>query len=87
MDVGSAGALLQTLGELLAKGVPLEQALPPFTSNPARFLRLSGRGSIEVGSAADLIALEATGAIETVIIGGRTHVRAGKPVVRGPFEP
>jgi len=87
MDVGSAGALLQSLRELLAKGVPLEQALPPFTANPARLLRLSGRGSIEVGGAADLIALEATGAIETVIIGGRTHVRAGKPVVRGPFEP
>jgi beta-aspartyl-dipeptidase (metallo-type) len=50
-------------------------------------LRLTGRGSIEVGSAADLIALEATGAIGTVIIGGRMHVRAGKPVVRGPFEP
>ena len=35
MDVGDASALLATLAELGSAGVPLEQALPAFTSNPA----------------------------------------------------
>jgi len=86
MEVGSAGALLQTLRELLAQGVPMDQALPAFTANPARLLRLPGKGGILTGGDADLLALEATGAVHTVIIGGRVHVRAGKPVVRGHFE-
>src|SRR6185437_10698420 len=35
MGVGESGALLETLNELLRRGVPLERALPAFTSNPA----------------------------------------------------
>ena len=86
MDVGSAGALLTTLRELLAAGISLEQALPPFTSNPARLLRLAGKGVIGVGSSADLVALDATGRAETVIIRGVVHVVGGAAVRRGTFE-
>ena len=86
MDVGSAGALLATLRELLAAGISLEQALPPFTSNPARLLRLAGKGVIGVGSSADLVALDATGRAETVIIRGVVHVAGGAAVRRGTFE-
>ena len=86
MDVGSAGALLATLRELLAAGISLEQALPPFTSNPARLLRLAGKGVIGVGSSADLVALDATGRAETVIIRGVVHVVGGAAVRRGTFE-
>ena len=86
MDVGSAGALLTTLRELLAAGISLEQALPPFTSNPARLLRLAGKGVIGVGSSADLVALDATGRAETVIIRGVVHVAGGAAVRRGTFE-
>jgi len=86
MDVGSAGALLATLGELLALGVRLEDALPPFTSNPAQLLKLAGKGVIGVGSSADLVALDATGRAETVIIRGVVHVAGGKAVRRGTFE-
>jgi beta-aspartyl-dipeptidase (metallo-type) len=39
MSVGESGALLATLNELLARGMALAQALPAFTSNPARLLR------------------------------------------------
>jgi hypothetical protein len=38
---------------LLAAGGPLERILPPFTSNVADLLRLSGKGRIEVGGDAD----------------------------------
>jgi beta-aspartyl-dipeptidase (metallo-type) len=86
MDVGSAGALLATLAELLAQGLTLEEALPPFTSNPARLLRLSGRGTIAVGAAADLVALDATGAAHSVIIRGTVHVAGGALVRRGNFD-
>jgi beta-aspartyl-dipeptidase (metallo-type) len=86
MEVGSAGALLATLRELLARGLTLEQALPPFTSNPARLLRLAGKGTISLGADADLVALDATGRAQTVIIRGTMHVRDGELLRRGTFE-
>jgi beta-aspartyl-dipeptidase (metallo-type) len=86
MEVGSSGALLDTLRTLLQAGMPLATALPPFTANPARLLRLPGKGRIETGSSADLVALDATGAAQTVIIGGHIHVRAGQALRRGTFE-
>jgi beta-aspartyl-dipeptidase (metallo-type) len=87
MDVGSAGALLATLAEVLARGLPLAAALPAFTSNPARLLRLAGKGRIAAGADADLVALDATGAARTVIIRGELHVRDGAAVRHGTFEP
>lgn len=86
MQVGSAGALLQSLRELELRGMPLAQALPPFTSNPARLLRLSAKGRIDVAADADLVALDAGGAAHTVVIGGTIHVRAGQCLERGTFE-
>jgi beta-aspartyl-dipeptidase (metallo-type) len=86
MDVGSAGALLATLGEALAAGLPLEEALPAFTENPARLLRLPGKGRIAAGLDADLVALDATGTARTVIIRGEVHVADGAAVRRGTFE-
>ncbi|MDH4104952.1 MAG: beta-aspartyl-peptidase [Gammaproteobacteria bacterium] len=87
MDVGSSGALLDTLRTLLADGMPLAAALPAFTANPARLLRLGGKGRIEMGADADLLVLDATGAAHTVIIRGDIHVRDGQAVRRGTFEP
>jgi beta-aspartyl-dipeptidase (metallo-type) len=86
MEVGSAGALLRTLRELEERGVPLPEALPPFTVNPATLLRLGGKGTIAVGADADLVALDATGSAQTVIILGEVHVRDGVAVRRGTFE-
>jgi beta-aspartyl-dipeptidase (metallo-type) len=87
MEVGSAGALLQTLRDLVAQGLPLDQALPPFTGNPASLLRLKGKGVIATGADADLVALDATGSAQTVIILGQVHVQGGRAVCRGTFEP
>ncbi len=86
MDVGSAGALLRTLAEVTGRGLPLAEALPAFTANPARLLRLDGKGVIAAGADADLVALDATGAARTVIIRGEVHVRDGITVRRGTFE-
>ena len=86
MDVGSAGALLETIRDLLHSGMPLAVALPPFTTNPARLLRLTGKGSVAVGFDADLVALDETGAAHTVIIKGEVHLADGQAVRRGTFE-
>ena len=86
MDVGAAGALLETLRDLLVGGMPLETALPAFTSNPARLLRLAGKGAIVAGGDADLVVLDATGGADTVIIRGVVHVKGGSAVRRGTFE-
>jgi beta-aspartyl-dipeptidase (metallo-type) len=86
MQVGACGALLEALGTLRAGGMPLEIALPAFTSNPARLLRLPGKGLVETGADADLVVLDATGGAWTVIIRGRLHVQDGVVVRRGTFE-
>ncbi len=87
MAVGESGALLATLNELLARGLPLARALPAFTSNPARLLRLAGgKGHIGVDADADLVVLDADGAASDVFIGGVAHVRTGQVQQRGIFE-
>jgi beta-aspartyl-dipeptidase (metallo-type) len=86
MDVGRPAALAATLRELLEAGVPLERALPPFTSNPARLLALPAKGHITPGADADLVVLGDDGAVSDVMAMGRWHVRGGRPVVRGAFE-
>ena len=86
MGVGDPGDLARTLAALLAAGQPLERVLPAFTSNPARLLRLAGKGRIAVGADADLVVLDATGAIQDVMANGAWHVRDGRAVLRGTFE-
>jgi beta-aspartyl-dipeptidase (metallo-type) len=86
MDVGESGALLDTLNDVLKRGVPLERVLPVFTSNPAWLLRLSAKGRIEVGADADLVALDADGQAHDVIARGTVHVRDGKIQHYGTFE-
>ncbi|MGH8076833.1 MAG: beta-aspartyl-peptidase [Lysobacter sp.] len=86
MEVGESGALLATLNELLVRGLSLTQALPAFTTNPARLLRLTGKGHIASGADADLVVLDAKGAVSDVFIAGIAHVRAGEVQRRGIFE-
>jgi beta-aspartyl-dipeptidase (metallo-type) len=86
MGVGESGALLETLNDVLRRGVPLERALPAFTSNPARLLRLSAKGRIQVGADADLVALDDAAAAHDVIAGGVVYVRDGHIEHRGMFE-
>ncbi|MDL1870102.1 beta-aspartyl-peptidase [Gammaproteobacteria bacterium PRO6] len=86
MEVGASGALLATVRALLARGVVLEQALAPVTSNPARLLRLPGKGHIAVGADADLVVLGDDGSVDATIARGQVHVREGRVLRRGLFE-
>ena len=68
---------MQTLQVLLDSGMPLETALPAFTSNVADILRLRDRGRIQAGNIADLVVLEDNGDIRDVMVGGAWHVAEG----------
>jgi beta-aspartyl-dipeptidase (metallo-type) len=86
MGVGDSRALSATVAELMRRGHALERVLPPFTSTVARYLRLTGKGTIAAGSDADLVVLDAAGAVRDVMARGAWHVRGGQAVRRGTFE-
>ena len=86
MDVGRPASLIETLAGLVECSQPLERVLPPFTSNPARLLRLTRKGQLGVGADADLVVLDERGGAAEVMARGRWHVREGRAVVQGTFE-
>jgi beta-aspartyl-dipeptidase (metallo-type) len=86
MDVGRPASLIETLAGLVECGQPLERVLPPFTSNPARLLRLTRKGHLGIGADADLVVLDERGGAAEVMARGRWHVREDRAVVRGTFE-
>jgi adenine deaminase len=65
-------------GCVLSHGFALESVLPLVTSNPARALKLAGRGVL-AGRSADVLVLRA-GSVEIaeVIAGGRRLVHGGE---------
>lgn len=85
-DVGRPAALGDALIDCLHQGIPLEAALPAFTSNVARLLRLPAKGRIAVGRDADLVVLDAQGAIESVMARGVWHLRENRLLRHGTFE-
>ena len=86
MDVGASGALLETLRALLAAGMPLSDALPAFTSNPARLLRLAGKGMIAAGADADLSCWTRQVAPKPSSFKGISTSGTARPSRRGTFE-
>ncbi len=86
MDVGSPGALAETIRVLLAAGQPLERVLPAFTANVARLLRLARKGRLAPGCDADLVVLDEAGAVRDVMARGRWWVRDGRAAARGTSE-
>lgn len=86
MGVGDVGAVAEVLASLLARGIPLGDALPPFTSNVAALLRLPRKGAVAVGADADFVVLDAAGRVRDVMARGAWHVRGGQVVRRGTFE-
>jgi beta-aspartyl-dipeptidase (metallo-type) len=87
MDVGRPATMAAALRELLARGLPLGEVLPPFTSNVARLLRLGHKGRIEAGLDADLVVLDDDGGVRHVMARGSWMVRSGDVVLPGTFEP
>jgi N-acetylglucosamine-6-phosphate deacetylase len=50
---------------------PIDVVLPTVTSNPARILRDSGRGSIRQGARGDVVVLEPDGTVQMTFVDGR----------------
>ena len=77
MGVGSAKSLLVGIKEAVQKeNIPLEIALRAITTNPARILKLEGKGQIQVGNDADLCILDKeTLTIDSVIAKGQIMVK------------
>ncbi len=86
MDVGHSGSLLDMLQGAVASGLRLEDALPAITANPARLLRLAGKGVLAIGSDADLVCLDDSLRITDVMALGRWHLRHGRAELSGQFE-
>lgn len=84
--VGLSSTLPETLQELVARGVPMEDALPPFTSTVADLLRLSRKGRLQTGFDADLVVLDDLGGVKDVMARGLWHVRDGQAKVLGTYE-
>jgi beta-aspartyl-dipeptidase (metallo-type) len=85
MGVGRSHGLLDAVRGAVALGVPLERALAPCTRNAAGLYRLSGRGGLSVGDAADLVVLDDALSLDACMAGGRWLVRDRRSLVPVPF--
>ncbi len=86
MDIGEPKTVTMALQELLRRGHALHTVLPPLTSSVADLLRLTGKGHVVVGGAADVVVLNDDHGVDTVVAGGRVMVQGGAVVVASMFE-
>lgn len=88
MGVGKVRSLFDAFRDAVrVEGIPLPTALLPFTANPARILKLRGKGHLAMGQDADLVLVDrGTLELHTVIAKGRTLMSAGELKARGTFE-
>ena len=88
LEIGRVTSLFSEVRDaVLAEGVPLDTALQVVTSNPARILKLKGRGRLAAGAEADILLLDpATLTIRGVVAKGRWLMREGHVVASGTFE-
>jgi beta-aspartyl-dipeptidase (metallo-type) len=86
MDIGSSRTLLETMKQLLASGLSLDQTLPHVTQNVARLMRLHGKGIIDEAMDADLLVLDNNLSIQHLMAGGVWHILEGQQQIAGSFE-
>jgi beta-aspartyl-dipeptidase (metallo-type) len=86
MDVATSSTMAKTLATMFNGAHASESFLPAFTSNPARLLKLAGKGTLRSGSHADLVVLGPDHMPSSVMARGQWHVRDGEVVRRGSFE-
>ncbi|MFL0196582.1 beta-aspartyl-peptidase [Clostridium sp. WILCCON 0269] len=77
---------INSIRESIEMGIPMELALIPLTSSPAKFLKFNHKGRIAEGCDADLILLDNKLNINTVISKGKIMVQNYKPLAYGTFE-
>jgi beta-aspartyl-dipeptidase (metallo-type) len=88
LDVGRVTSLWGEVRDaVVQEKIPLETALLVITSNPARILKLRGKGALAAGADADIVLLDPQSLeVRGVIARGRWLMRDGKVVVKGTFE-
>lgn len=88
LGVGRLDSLFDTVrAAVVQHGIPLEVALEPVTTTPAKYLKLHGKGSVAVGKDADLILLDAKSLkITEVIAKGRVCMTDGLLCIKDTVE-
>lgn len=86
LTIGMPNSNINSIKESIELGIPMELALIPLTSSPAKLLKLKYKGKITEGYDADLILLDNKLNINTVISKGKVMVQNYKPLVYGTFE-
>jgi len=84
--IGSPSSNIEILQSCIKDGMSMELALIPFTSSPAKLLKLDGKGNITEGDSSDIILLDENLKIHSVICKGKLMVCDYKPIVFGAFE-
>ena len=87
ISVGRVTSLFAAVRQAVQEeGIPLETALRVITANPARLLKLRGKGRLAPGQDADVVLLDAKDLqVRTVIAKGRLLMKGGKALVKGIF--
>lgn len=88
ISVGRLSSLFAAVrAAVLEEKIPLGTALRVITSNPARILKLKGKGRLAPGLDADLVLLDPnTLEIDTVVAKGRLMMKGGQVLAKGTFE-
>lgn len=88
ISVGRVLSLFQAVRQaVLQEGLPLETALRVITSNPARILKLRGKGRLEPGMDADIVLLDPKDLqVRTVMAKGCLLMKSGKLMAKGLFQ-
>jgi len=88
LDVGRVTSLFaEVRAAVQEEGLPLETALRVITENPARLLKLRGKGTVAPGADADLVLLDPVSLdIRDVMAKGTWLMTDGVPQRRGTFE-
>ena len=89
MGIGTPASLLFELSSLVnQKGLPLEKALRPLTTTPARAYGLGGvKGELKAGADADVLVLDpAAMSVRDVLAGGAVMIRNRVIEKKGYFE-
>jgi beta-aspartyl-dipeptidase (metallo-type) len=87
MGFASCSAMADCLKSLLDRGLSEQTVLPLMTSNVARLLKLAGKGLIDSGVDADLLVLDGSNRVQSVMARGSWQVKNNKQLVSGLFEP
>ena len=87
MGFASCAAMADCVKSLLDRGLSEQTVLPLMTSNVATLLKLAKKGRIMTGFDADLVVLDQSNHIDSVMARGVWQVKNNKQLVSGLFEP